>query len=126
VSLISWWPKDVHLREIRIPKKWEWIGALLVDTGDVHTRKLATIRLSDPTATPPTGLSFSTLLAVADLITITRMLTVADLDIVLSACRPFCQVAELGPDNGNDIDLLNSLASFMDNQQQVCILFVGL
>jgi hypothetical protein len=58
----------------------------------------------------------------AESIQITRMLNAADLEIIISACEPFRQLAKVGLDDINDKHALTCLASFMDRQQQVCVL----
>ena len=116
--------RDVLLNRHTIPKKWSWVGALLVNTGGDHAKRLSAVSLTDPTADPPTRISFNTVLS--DSIEITRMLNIADLDLLLSACGPSRQVAKLAATDINDRELLNSLASFMDDRRQVCNLLLRL
>lgn len=95
----------------------------MIDVGHDHARKLCTIRLSEPTATLPNGLSLDILLATTGSISITKMLHVQNLDIVLSACANFCQTAKLSPENKDEGEPLDCLASYMQNHQKVCIIF---
>jgi hypothetical protein len=100
-----------------------WVGALLINTGDTHLKKMSTICISDSTATLPNGLSFNLLLSAVDSIQIMQMINVEDLDILLSASGPFHQVAKLRPENGYEKEPLDCLASFMDGRQQVAFFF---
>jgi len=112
--------------ENRFSKKWRWVGALLVNTGDTCAKRLSAVSVTDLTPTPPNRLSFDILLSTVESIKITRMLKIADLDTVLLACRPSWQLAKLGAENAFDKITLDRLASFMDKQQQVFLLLVNL
>jgi hypothetical protein len=119
--------RNVLSTRYAIPKKWKWVGALLVNTGGDHVKRLSVVSLTDLTADPPNGLSFNIVLpTTVHSIEITRMLNIADLDPLLSACGPFRQVAKLAAENINDRELFCSLASLMDDRQQVCNLLLTL
>jgi|ERR1700691_2515615 len=90
-----------------------------MDTAIDHAEKLCTVALSDPTDAPQNGLRFSFVFSSMDSVRIKKRLHVGDLDAMLSACGPVQQLAKVRAENISYEHTLNSVATFMDQHQQV-------
>lgn len=103
----------------RIPKKWKWSGELLVEKELDKAERFCEVALTDATDHLPDGLRLSICFSSVESLRLRRLLDVADIDGLLSACARPQQMAKLGPQSEADTPPFQTLVRYMRKKRKM-------
>jgi hypothetical protein len=91
-----------------------------VDVAQDTAERICDIVLTDATDYPNEGLRLNMLFDPMDSLRLKKLLSLANLEIVLRACSPVQQLARLLIKEGQSGEALRDLSVFMTRREQVC------